>query len=392
MTQVTIVGCDLHDRSMLLKTALDAGKPQQKSFTNNLEGREAMLNYLFAFARQHESERIVFVYEASGQAFSLYDLLTDHGVECYVLSPAHLPKSAKSQRNKTDAKDAQKLLEVARGHVLAGNDMPAVWVPPQTLRDDRALVRDRLEKAEAATAVKLKIFASLKLHQQTTPAWFDRHRNWSKRFVKWLKETVAPRLAPTVSVGFLMRVEIFEVMQRQITDLERELRHLAKTPRYKAAYKALTQLTGVGMISAMTFLTEMGDLTRFSNRRQLASYLGVCPASFESGEANDRKGRITRQGPSRLRKVLCQAAWAAVRHDEAMRARWTRIKGKSQQRGKKAIVAVMRHLGIVMWHVALSAGVSSDLMQRARPAPSWTSAPAQQKESSLSSPHRHGPG
>ena len=136
MTQVTIVGCDLHDRSMLLKIALDAGKPQQKSFTNDSEGREAMLDYLFTFAKQHQSERIVFVYEASGQGFGLYDLLTDCGVECHVLSPTHLPKTAKSKRNKTDAKDAQMLLETARAYVLAGNALPTVWTPPQRVRDD----------------------------------------------------------------------------------------------------------------------------------------------------------------------------------------------------------------------------------------------------------------
>src|SRR5687768_1798797 len=120
MTQVTIVGCDLHDRSMLLKFAVDKEEPQQKSFRNNDAGREAMLNFLFKFARHRRSSRIVFVYEASGQGYGLYDLLTDQGIECHVLSPTHLPKTAKGKRNKTDAKDAQMLFEQARGYVLAG--------------------------------------------------------------------------------------------------------------------------------------------------------------------------------------------------------------------------------------------------------------------------------
>jgi transposase len=47
----------------------------------------------------------------------------------------------------------------------------------------------------------------------------------------------------------------------------------------------------------MVFLTEIGDLNRFANRRQLAAYLGLAPAAFESGDRDDRKGRITRQGP-----------------------------------------------------------------------------------------------
>jgi transposase len=140
----------LHDRSLLLKAACGMDAPQQKSFLNDCDGRQAMLDYLLGFAQQHEADRIVFVYEASGQGYGLYDFLTDQGIECYVLSPSHLPKSAKQKRNKTDAKDAQMLLERARAYVLAGNDLPIVWAPPKALRNDRELVRARLETAEAA--------------------------------------------------------------------------------------------------------------------------------------------------------------------------------------------------------------------------------------------------
>jgi len=114
MNQVIIVGCDLHDRSLLLKAACGMDAPQQKSFLNDCDGRQAMLDFLLAFAQQHQADRIVFVYEASGQGYGLYDFLTDQGIECYVLSPSHLPKSAKQKRNKTDAKDAQMLLERER--------------------------------------------------------------------------------------------------------------------------------------------------------------------------------------------------------------------------------------------------------------------------------------
>ena len=98
------------------------------------------IQFLLEFARKRRCTRIVFVYEASGQGYGLYDLLTAHGIECHVLSPTHLPKTAKGKRNKTDAKDAQMLLEQARSHVLAGNPLPMVWTPPQALRNDRELV------------------------------------------------------------------------------------------------------------------------------------------------------------------------------------------------------------------------------------------------------------
>jgi transposase len=66
---------------------------------------------------------------------------------------------------------------------------------------------------------------------------------------------------------------------------------------------------GVGLRAAMVYLTEIGEASRFPNRRTVGSYWGMAPSSYESGEADDRKGHITRQGSPRVSHVLCQAAW-----------------------------------------------------------------------------------
>jgi transposase len=370
MSQVIMVGCDLHDRSMLLRIAAGSGEPEERSFANDGPGRVAMLEHLFAFARRHGARRIVFVYEASGQGYGLYDLLTDQGIDCHVLSPSHLPKSAKRKKQKTDSKDAQMLLEQVRAHVLAGNSLPTVWTPPQALRNDRELVRARLETAEAQTRVKLQIFAMLKRFGVELPDWFRTNRSWTKRFVQWLRGQ-AQRLASVVIPVLETQIVRFEMFQRQLVDLDRHLRHLSRSPLYREVCKALRELPGVGLLTAMTFLTEMGDMTRFDNRRQVAAYLGLCPSSSESGDADDRKGHITHQGPGRVRKVLCQAAWSAVRTDDATRATWERIKRGSPKRGKKAIVAVMRQMAIRLWHVALSHGTPPEwITPPARP-PRW---------------------
>ncbi len=377
MTHVTIVGCDLHDRSMLLKTSVGKNEPEEKKFVNDFTGRAAMIDYLIQFAQRTDSSRIVFVYEASGQGFGLYDLLSDQGIECFVLSPTHIPQSAKSKKNKTDPKDAMRLLELARAHILAGNPLPTVWTPPQRVRDDRELVRARLEAGESCTRVALQIFSMLKRRGMALPDWFLKHRSWTKRFSKWL-ETQAEAMDEVVRPVLLNLLARRELLRLQMVDFEKHIKRLSGTKRYRAPCEELRKLRGVGLITAMTFLTEMGDLLRFSNRRQVGAYLGLCPSSFESGESNNRKGHITRQGPGRVRKVLCQASWAAVRLDSEIHRRWERIKGGKSGRGKKAIVAIMRHMGIVMWHVAKSVGVSTELEQAEIPPPTWTSARARQ--------------
>lgn len=365
MSHVIMIGCDLHDRSMLICYAVGTGKPKQKSFTNDVIGRSAMLEFLSDLQREHNANRIVFAYEASGQGFGLHDLLVDHDVDCQVLSPTLLPKTPRSKKQKTDARDARMLLDQVRAHVLAGNSLPTVWVPPQRLRDDRELVRCRLDLADQVTRIKHQIMSMLKRRGICKPAWYC-GSSWSRRWIAWLRQ-VADKLDDVVKPVFDSLIQQFELLKAEKGRLEKEIRALARTSRYAAAFKELQKIDGVGLLTAMTFLTEMGDLTRFENRRQIGAYMGLCPSSFESGENDDRKGHITRQGPSRLRRVLCQAAWASLRSDSQESAVYYRIKGGKQGRSKKAIVALMRRLGIKMWHRALAAGVSEELHGRGGP-------------------------
>lgn len=370
MSKISIVGCDLHDRSMVLCFAMDQESPQQKSFVNDRPGRLAMRTFLLEQAADRGATRIVFVYEASGLGFGLCDFLREVGIECRVVSPAHLAKSAKQRRQKTDARDAEDLFEKARAHVLAGNKLPTVWTPPQVLRDDRELMRARIATAEDSTEVKLQILALLKRYGRELPEVFRQHHNWTKKFLRWVAEEAAQLPAQVQPVlQCLLRRQ--QQLQDDLDCLEEHLQALSKSDRYRDPCQAVRKITGVGLLTAMTFLTEMGDLTRFSNRRQVGSYLGLAPSSHESGEVSDRKGHITRQGPSRLRKMLCQATWTAIRRDSDMQAKHQRIsKGKKQFR-KKAAVALMRQLGIRLWHAALAAGVSSELVTPAIPPPRW---------------------
>jgi transposase len=349
---------------MLLRFGVDDGEPQQASFSNDQAGRAKMIARLRQFSDRQRARRIVFVYEASGQGYGLCDLLYEHGIECHVLSPTDLPKTSKRKKQKTDVKDAQMLLEQVRGHVLAGNPLPVVWTPPQRLRDDRELVRARIDAADETTRVKLQILSMLNRRGIAKPAGFG--SSWSKRFVAWLRQ-VAQSLDAAVAPVLESLIARYELQVAERARLDQAIRKLSQTERYRVACRELRRLPGVGLLSAMTFLTEMGDLHRFHNRQEIAAYLGLCPASEESGEAKDRKGRITRQGPARLRKVLCQAAWISLRYCPESAAAYARIRGGKKNRTKKALVAVMRRLAIRMWHCALTCGVSCELEGRGGP-------------------------
>jgi transposase len=377
MSKVSMTGCDLHDMTMRLKTAVGTGNPVAKSFAT--KDPAAMIAWLQEFAAQHGATRIVFAYEASGQGFGLYDALTEAGIECYVLAPTRLPHTAHGRKNKTDDKDAQMLLDELRAHVLAGRKLPAVWIPDSQTRDDREVVRMRLEIGAQRTRIKNQIRNLAKRSKLALPAWFTKSGNWSKRSLAWLNSVVAGELGAVgqgIRTALATLIDLYQELSRQQGALDQAVAKLAGTPRYARAFAKLRLLPGVGTLTAMTFLTELGDLARFTNRRQLAAYLGLAPAAYESGQRNDRKGHITRQGPSRVRHLLCQAAWAAQRLCSTWKAKYEQIQRGSAKRSKIALVAVMRLLAIRMWHTARSQELEK-LFEVVDPPP--TSAPARQK-------------
>ena len=353
MCKVIMIGCDLHSKSMLLKIGQGRSKPETLLVKNTPSGRAKMIQGLKKrAAAAGGGAKILFAYEASGQGFGLYDELTDAGIECHVLAPTKIARSQRHASQKTDEKDAQQLLELLRGHVLAGNELPSVWVPDATTRDDRELIRTRLDVGEKITTIKLQIQSLLKRNHVARDK--STGKGWTLGFRHWLQHKLCR--SASSPLGMNSRCALASLLH-QLRFLEKEEARLhglvvALTvhPRYAAAYKEMASLCGVGHLTALVFLTELGDLSRFANRRQLAAYLGLVPRSFESGDANDRKGHITRQGSSRVRKMLCQATWVRVRWNEKEKEVYQRIVQKNPKKKKIAVVASMRRLAVRMWH------------------------------------------
>ena len=350
MDQIIMIACDLHDKTMLLKIACGREAAETVSFPNSSAGRKRLIVELTRRSQAAGGAEVVFAYEASGQGFGLYDELTEAGFICYVLAPTKIARSAQHRRRKTDEEDAEQILQLLRGHVLAGNPLPSVWVPDLQTRDDRELVRTRQDLAEKIALLKTQIQSLLKRNHLGRPDGLG--KGWTRLFWAWLRGLAQDR---TTSVG--LRTMLASLM-RQLDFYEREVKHLdthelvelVNSERYLAQVQQLVRLSGVGVLTALIFLTELGDLKRFTNRRQLSAYLGLAPSSHESGEQSDRKGHITRQGPSRVRRVLCQAAWARVRAKGPDREAYERLKLKNPKRTKVAVVAIMRRLAVRMWH------------------------------------------
>lgn len=159
MRKCILAGCDLHDRSLCIAASLGRGSAHKQTFENSPHGRERLLKWLRDLAPRAQ---VVFAYEASGLGFGLYDAFTAAGIRCHVLAPSKLGTSPQQRKNKTDEKDALKILDVLRAHYLAGATLPEIWIPDELTRDGREMVRARLDAQNKCTRIKTQIRTLLK--------------------------------------------------------------------------------------------------------------------------------------------------------------------------------------------------------------------------------------
>ena len=359
MMNTIICGMDAHDNTLTNRIGVNTEAPETMTVKNTLDGRQKLFHYLKDLAQKKDGARIIVAYEASPLGFGIYDDCVEAGIECHILAPTKMPKAPKDRKKKYDERDAQRILELLRAHVLAGNDLPDIWIPDHQTRDDREMVRSRLDVGRKLTALKMQVQLLLRRNKVVKPE--DVGNSWTLSHRRWLEGL---ELKPGARIALSSLLRQIERLEEEVWILDKEIKVLSETDRYRLTAEALiVQIKGVGLLTSMVYLTEIGDMRRFSNRKEIGSYLGLVPSSNESGEDSDRKGHITREGPARVRKVLCQATWSRVAHDEEEARVYQRIVKKNPKHKKIAVVAGMRRLGVLMWHIAWDAQMKAGVFQ-----------------------------
>ena len=276
---------------------------------------------------------VQFVYEAGFSGFYLYRQLNTSGYQCTVTPPNRVPSTR--DKVKTDKRDAQKLAQY-----LASGLLKKVFVPPINSEADRQLLRVRNSTQQKLTRVKNQIKSFLHLYGITQPP--EGTNKWTKGYLVWLKNLEFKQ----INLRFVLDqyLDEYHFHREKIAGITRRIRQLSKSDAYQAHFKRLVSCKGIGLITAMTFLTELVDMFRFPSALQFCSYLGLTPSQHSSGP-HVRLGHITREGNSHLRRVLVESAWTVIRYDPILADKYKRIRSRGTN-GKKAIVAVARSLAV----------------------------------------------
>jgi transposase len=138
-----------------------------------------------------------------------------------------------------------------------------------------------------------------------------------------------------------------KLLTEQIASIDAQMQALSREDR---EIERLQQVPGVGPIVAATFVASLDDPSRFSSASALTNFLGLTPRERSSSEQR-RRGRITKRGPSELRRVLVQAAWViwkSASPSVATLREW--VHRLASRRGRQvAIVALARRLARILW-------------------------------------------
>lgn len=276
------------------------------------------------------------VYEAGFSGFESCRKLNDLGVNCMVIHPADVPTSQKEKLQKTDKADSRKL---ARS--LRSNEFEAIHIPDPELEADRALVRQRFRLVKDAGRTKNRVKSLLFQFGIAIPDRFtsSQTRHWSRVYINWLKGLAIDRQSLRQVLDNY--IAIGESQRKDLLLLNKQVRNLSLTEAYKNNYSLLLSVPGIGLMTAMTFLVQIGDVGRFERLDDLCNYIGLVPRMYGSGEKM-QVGKMIHRGRKELKIMLIEASWEAIRKDPALMLKFNELSKKMHK--NKAIVRIARKI------------------------------------------------
>lgn len=268
--------------------------------------------------------------EASTHGIFVRDFLTRFGLRVELANPLAV-KWIYASDKKTDKTDAEKLADLMRLGVL-----PVCYVPDERTRELRDVIRQRKALVEVNTSLKNKVRAILARQGLRLPF----QDVLGVKAVKWLEQAEVKgvqkkALLKLVALGLRVKEDVEDYDE----DINREF-------ECNKQAQLLATHPGIGRYASVHLLSAIGDVKRFPSDEELASYAGVAPRTWQSGNTTRVKG--LKQGNELLKWILVQCAHAAIKsRNKYKRFYLKKIRGKKSK--QKAIIAVARKMVEVIY-------------------------------------------
>jgi len=329
------VGMDVHVRNSYLHVTDDAGNVMRHGrCQNTLMDLAEFLSPIEREAAQRD-EPVRTVLESTTNSRAIQRMLTEYGgaagidLTAEVLDARKIRIIAESVC-KCDRLDAKVLGELARSNLK----LPVCYMPDDEEFALREHLRARSDLVRMRTMLKNRVHAVLHRRGILAPT-ADLFTKAGRAFLGQQELDEAGR---TILDRYL---ETMDQIHRAVDESTASLKELMRRPRWSKAVALLMTMPGIGLITALTILAELGNLKRFRSRAAVANYAGLVPIVRDSNQKH-YSGGISHRGSNHLRAVLAEAAWMAVPRVPVYCHLFERVEQKKNK--ATAIVAVARRM------------------------------------------------
>jgi transposase len=253
--------------------------------------------------------------ESGTVAFYAARLLARLGLKPLVIDAREVRAKARRPTQKCDRRDA---VEICHG-VRTGMYQSIVHVPPEEvllLRETLSRRRHFVRLVTAEVNAAKRILRSAGLRDLATVS-LKTESGW-KKLLKVLDDEA------NVAKFVLIHFQVWQRTKALVAELEVEMARLEKQELFAEASRRLQTIPGVGQIVALTAVAVLSDVTRFSSAKHVASYAGIVPSTFHSGD-REASGHITKRGSAELRAMLCEAAHHAAHRSHPLNPFFTEL-------------------------------------------------------------------
>jgi transposase len=297
METILCVGLDVDDTAFHgCALIAKAGEILEFRCRPNIEG---LIKKLQEIGNHHSGREIRVCYEAGYLGFTLQRDLLKAGFHCDVIDPGSIPR-ATGKRLKTDRLDAIKL-----AGYYANGMLKVVRPPDPETESDRDLLRSRQFILKQLSELRTHIHGLLRRAGRHYKAETGSKSHWTKNHLCWLERT-AEELQGSIRVNLGLLLSQMKILENTLKEYGQAVDLLAESPRYEKPVQALTCYRGIKNVFALTMITEIGGINRFSHPRKLVSWSGLDLREYSSGGAHHRFG-ITKHGNRYLRTALVEA-------------------------------------------------------------------------------------
>jgi transposase len=318
------LGIDVHKHESQVAVLDDDGEIDREIRVENANLDEIAEEYAGAKA----------VIEATSNYYTIYDTLDEY-LDVVVADPQQT-KAIGIAEVKNDRLDAKLLAQLRRAGMIAQS-----YVPPEELRERRALVRGRKRLVEKRTDFKNEVHALLDKQGVS----YD----WDPFSVKG-REILAGEDLSLDLVGQQLLESFLSVIDEFTTQIEALEEVIEETAASLEATQLLMTIPGVSFYSSLLITAELGEIERFDEAKEAVSYAGLDPTVRESGDSRT-EGGISKRGSGDLRWILVQCVNTAVHrcNDPYLGRFYARLKRRKNH--KIAIVATARKLLVSIFHM-----------------------------------------